>query len=103
MSLFQISWNTRVNYDPMYHKRPHKRPCFNPLLLWTHLDAQSPDALDSHGRTVPICTGCTWTHFDKGKLQLCSNELALISFKQNDHTTYFDGAECEYQHGFAVE
>ena len=76
---------------------------FNPLLLWTHLDAQSPDAQDALGRTVPRCTGRTWTHFDNRKLQLCGNELALISFKQNDHITYFDGAECKYEHGFLVQ
>ena len=44
-----------------------------------HLDAEFPDALDA---TVHRCTGRTWTHYDKGKLQLCGNELALISFKQ---------------------
>ena len=68
-----------------------------------HLDAQSPDALDALGRTVPSRTGRTWTHYDKGKLQLCDNELAQISFKQNDHITYFDGAECKHEHVFFVE
>ena len=74
----------------------------NPLLLWTHLDAQSPDAQDALGCTVPRCTGRTWTHYDKLKLRLCGNELALLNFKQNNHITHFDGAECEYEHGFPV-
>ncbi len=55
------------------------------------------------GRTWTHGPQMHWTHNDKGKLQLCGNELAEISFKQNDHITQFDGVECKYEHGFPVD
>ena len=55
------------------------------------------------GRTVPSCTGRTWTHYDKWKSQLCGTELALNNFKQNDHITYFDSAEFKYELRFPIQ
>ena len=60
-------------------------------------------ALDALGRTVPSCTGRTWTHYDKWKSQLSGTELALNNFKQNDHITYFDGAEFKYELCFPIQ
>ncbi len=86
----------------MHHFAPNVSHVFNPLLLWTHLDAQVLGALDALGCTVPSCTGCTWMHYDNRKFQVCCIELALINFKENDHITHFDGAEYEYEHDFSV-
>ena len=67
------------------------------LLLWIHEDRQS---LWTHEDEVTRCQGGTWTYHDKGKLQLCCNKLALISFKQNDHVFHLYSAECKYMQVF---
>ncbi len=90
------SWETEVPW--LRDTLQVSLPCsLNPLLLWTHKDAQSLGAQDAQRRTVPKCTGRS-----KTQIQLCHDKMALISLYQDKFLTNFEGAEHKYKHHFSI-